>query len=123
MVAVINKDALCSIIYGINDISDERISTKQTTFILCIANFIPLIIAAVLPSIGPILSIGSSIGGILVDFVFPPLLWINYFRTRNQQFKWYDLQNIGCFFLIGFGIVGCVISAYLAIGDAIKAYK
>jgi sodium-coupled neutral amino acid transporter 7/8 len=121
MVSVINKDSLSSILYGINDISDERISTKQTAVIIFIANSIPLIIAAVLPSIGPILSIGGSIGGILVDFVFPPLLWFNYFRTRSDQFKWYSLQNIGCFFLIGFGIVGCVISTYLAVVDAITA--
>ena len=84
------------------------------------ASLIPLIIAMLLPSAKPALSIGGALAGCLVDFAFPSLEYIVYFR---KEYKWYNYRMILSGIFLVFGVVACVISTYQAISDAIVAFS
>ena len=88
--------------------------------ILVLTNVIPLIIAMLLPSAKPALSIGGSLGGCLVDFAFPSLEFIVFYR---KELKWYNYKMILCGLFLLFAIVATVISTYQSIADAIKAFS
>ena len=71
-----------------------------------------------LPLAKPILAVGGAIGGCLVDFVYPALLWYLFFKP-----SWTSLEFILIALLGLFGLVTGVISTYQAILDVIKAFK
>lgn len=88
--------------------------------VLLLTNLIPLIIAMLLPSAKPALSIGGALAGCLVDFAFPSLEYIVFYR---KELKWYHYKMILSGLFLLFGVVACVISTYQAISDAIVAFS
>ncbi|KAK8835534.1 hypothetical protein M9Y10_030966 [Tritrichomonas musculus] len=88
--------------------------------ILALTNSIPLIIAMLLPSAKPALSIGGALGGCLVDFAFPSLEFIVLYRKELKWSNWRMISS-GLFFV--FGLVTGVIATYQSIADAIVAFS
>jgi amino acid permease len=86
--------------------------------VLAVTAVLPLVLAVFLPKAGPALSIGGAFGGCIVDFFYPGLMW---FKLSKK--KWFDWQNIGCLCMAGFGIITAGIATYIAIIDAIDAFK
>lgn len=89
--------------------------------ILVLTNVIPLIIAMLLPSAKPALSIGGALGGCLVDFTFPSVMYIVLHKPDNKP--WYYWKTVLNGLLAAFGIVTAVIATYKAIEDAINAFS
>ena len=85
---------------------------------VCCSNAIPLVLAMFLPNASAALSIGGAFGGCLADFFFPPMMWMKI--SKKPIYHW---QNILCIIFSIFGVVACVISTYLAVVDAIKAFS
>lgn len=94
--------------------------TWKRAIILVLANIFPLIIAMFLPSVKPALSIGGALGGCLVDFVFPSVLYLRLHRGEQPYYHWKNALLIA--FAI-FGILAAVISTYQSIVDAIHAFS
>lgn len=95
----------------------ELILWKRAIVILC-TNIIPILIAMFLKSASPALSVGGAIGGCVVDFFYPALMWVLLSKK-----KWTHWQNILCILFAIFGIVCGVICTYQAIVDAIVAFS
>jgi amino acid permease len=104
------------IIYGINN--SEEIAGKKRVVVFILMNSVPLIVAMFIPNAGPVLSVGGALGGTLVDFFFPSLMWI--ILSKKRWFHWHNLLNI---LMCIFGVVASVISAYQAVLDAIESLK
>ena len=102
------------ICFGIN-LSSEITGVKRVV-VFALTNFIPLIIAMFLPNAGPVLSIGGALGGTLVDFFYPALMWIVLSKK-----KWHHWQNILCIILCVFGVLTAAVSTYLAVIDCIES--
>lgn len=102
------------------DGSPSRLITWKRTIILVLANIFPLLIAMFLPSVKPALSIGGALGGCLVDFVFPSVLYLKLHRGLHPLYHWKNALLIA--FAI-FGILAAVISTYQSIVDAIHAFS
>lgn len=92
--------------------------TKQRIVVELCANVIPVVVAMFLPEAKPILSVGGAIGGCVVDFVFPPLLWIVFYKMKKTS-----PQFILCVLFIIFGLVTAAISTYQSILDTIDSFK
>ena len=103
-----------------NDDSPATLITSKRAIILALTNVIPLLIAMFLPSAKPALSIGGALGGCIVDFVFPALLYIKFYKDRYKLSNWRMVLNM--IFII-FGIVAAVIATYQAIVDAIDIFR
>jgi amino acid permease len=86
--------------------------------VLGVTNVIPLLIGMFLPTIEPVLEVSGALGGCLVDFVFPALMWI-----KHSDKPITDWRNLFCVFLGIFGLVCGVISTYEAVVGAIKAFS
>jgi amino acid permease len=84
---------------------------------LIATSVLPLLLAIFLPKAGPALSIGGAFGGCLVDFFFPGLMWFKLSRR-----KWYNIRNLGCLLLAGFGLITAFVATYMAVLDAITAF-
>ncbi|EAY19880.1 hypothetical protein TVAG_129880 [Trichomonas vaginalis G3] len=83
-----------------------------------ISHVFPVAFGMVVPNSGPILQICGAIGGCIVDFSIPALLWLVY---RKPGWKSWDLY--GCILLFLFGLVSCGISLYFGITDLILQVK
>lgn len=103
-----------------NDGSPARLVTWKRSIILILTNIFPLLVAMFLPSVKPALSIGGALGGCLVDFVFPSVLYLKLHRGLHPLYHWKNVLLIA--FAI-FGILAAVISTYQSIVDAIKAFS
>ncbi|OHT01592.1 Transmembrane amino acid transporter protein [Tritrichomonas foetus] len=86
--------------------------------VLCLTNGIPLLVAMFMANAKPALAIGGAIGGCVVDFVFPSIMWI---KVSGE--KIYNYKNILCILFAVFGVVVAVISTYQAVVDAIAAFS
>jgi len=104
------------IIYGIN--VPKELPTMKRVLVLAVSNGIPLFLALFIPNAGPALSIGGAFGGCLADFFFPPIIW--FLISKKPWSHW---QNLLCLLFMTFGVVACVVSTYLAVVDAIKAFS
>lgn len=104
------------LIYKEND--QSILPAKRRGLILVLSNAIPVLIALVLPNAGPALSIGGALGGGMVAFFFPSLMWLVMSKKRV-----YHPKNIFILVIAVFGIVSAGISTYLSIVDAISAFK
>ena len=82
--------------------------------ILFLTSVIPVSVSIFLPNIRPALSIGGALGGCLSCFVYPSLLWLK--SSEESLYHWY---NIGCIFIIIFGIISTIISTYVSIIDSL----
>ena len=100
--------------------SPASLITWKRAIILILANIFPLLIAMFLPSVKPALSIGGALGGCLVDFVFPSVLYLKLDRGKHPLHYWRNVLLIA--FAI-FGILAAVISTYQSIVDAIHAFS
>jgi hypothetical protein len=78
---------------------------------------IPLVIAMFLPNVRPAMGISGALGGCLVDFVFPAVLFI-----KNSKHGLMHYQNVLCIIFAVFGLAAALISTYQAIIDAISAF-
>ena len=103
-------------IYKIN--VPSQLSGVNRLVVWGITNAIPVILAMFLPNAGPLLSIGGAMGGILVDFLFPALMWIKV--SKNKLYHW---DNVLCIILCVFAVVAAAIATYLAVVDCIDAFK
>lgn len=88
--------------------------------VLILNNIIPLLLAMFLPTAKPILSIGGALGGCVVDFIFPSLMYLVY--------HWNDYSKTSFKFIVLylctlFGAVTGVIATYQAVVDAINSLK
>lgn len=110
------KGSWGQLIFNQNDAS--KIEGWRRVVIFFVFNSIAVIIAIFLPNAGPVLAIGGALGGTLVDFVYPPTMWV-----KLSKKKWYHWQNLLCLLLTLFGLVATVISTYLAVVDAINFLK
>ena len=104
------------LIYKVNDAN--QLPNGKRAVILLIGNGIPLIIAMFLSSIKPVISVSGSLGGCIVNFMFPGVLYV-----KHSPEKWTSWKNILAIALAIFGLVAGVISTYQAIVDAIAAFK
>lgn len=102
------------------DGSPAKLVTWKRAIILVLANIFPLLVAMFLPSVKPALSIGGALGGCLVDFVFPSVLYLKLHRGNHPLYYWKNVLLIA--FAI-FGILAAVISTYQSIVDAIHAFS
>ena len=115
---VIAQAVMCSLsqlIYHNN--YANSLPTGKRTIILIIANSIPVIIGMFLPQAKPAIGISGSLGGCIVDFVFPPVLWVMYYKP-----KW-NLETILCILFAIFGFVTAGVSTYESVLDAISEFK
>jgi amino acid permease len=104
------------VIFKDNDAT--MLSTGKRTVVQFITHIIPLIIAMFLPEAKPVLAVGGAIGGCVVDFVYPPIIWYMHFKPN-----WATLEFWLITLLAIFGLVTGVISTYQAILDVIAAFK
>jgi hypothetical protein len=70
------------------------------------------------PNAKPVLEIGGGLGGCLVDFCFPGLLWIK--QSGRPLTYW---QNILAILLTVFGLACGAVSTFLAVLQAINSFK
>lgn len=118
MVAQNHESMWSSLIF--NDGSPSTLVTWKRSIILVLTNIFPLIVAMFLPSVKPALSIGGALGGCLVDFVFPSVLYLKLHRGEQPLYHW---KNVLLIIFAIFGIVAAVISTYQSIVDAIDAFS
>ena len=88
--------------------------------VIFLNNIIPLLLAMFLPTAKPILSIGGALGGCIVDFIFPSLMYIVYFWKSSNKF---GFKYIVLYLCTLFGAVTGVIATYQAVIDAIDSLK
>jgi hypothetical protein len=74
-----------------------------------------MVLAMFVPNAKPVLEIGGGMGGCIVDFVFPAVLWI-----KQSGKPWTNYQNILSILLAVFGVVCAVIATWLAVQGAIE---
>jgi amino acid permease len=91
---------------------------RSRAVVLAVSNAIPLGIAMFVPNAKAVLEVGGGLGGCLVDFVFPALLWI-----KESGRGWSDWRNALAILLAVFGLVCAVIATYLAIVGAIASFR
>ena len=101
-----------------NDCRYDLLIWWKRLIVLLLSNGIPLLIAMFMANAKPALAIGGALGGCIVDFVFPSLMWISISNER-----WYKTKNLLCIIFILFGVVAAVISTYEAVLDAIQAFS
>ena len=99
-------------------VKQAELPPLKRALILVLTNIIPLIFAVFLPNARPALAIGGALGGCLVDFFFPPFIWI-----KLSKKKFCSVQNVLCAIFALFGLVSAGISTYQAIEDAIKSFQ
>jgi len=78
----------------------SALPTKKRLFVLFISNILPLLLAMFVANIKPVLSIGGGLGGLIVDFCYPTVMWI----VHTKQ-KWPHWQHILCIILAIFGLL------------------
>lgn len=105
-----------SLIFGENDF--EKLDKCKYASIQFVSHVFPVCFALVVPASGPILQVCGAIGGCIVDFSVPALLWLVH---KKPGFKRFDLY--GCVLLFLFGLVSCGISLYFGITDIIHSVK
>lgn len=88
--------------------------------VIVLNNIIPLLLAMFLPTAKPILSIGGALGGCIVDFIFPSLMYIVYYWKDSNKF---GFKYIVLYLCTLFGAVTGVIATYQAVIDAIDSLK
>lgn len=88
--------------------------------VIVLNNIIPLVLAMFLPTAKPILSIGGALGGCIVDFIFPPLMYVVYHWNEEKKF---GFKYIVLYLCIAFGAVTGAIATYQAVVDAIDSLK
>ncbi|EAY08727.1 hypothetical protein TVAG_251530 [Trichomonas vaginalis G3] len=71
-----------------------------------------------LTDIKPVVGIGGAIGGCIVNFSFPALMYI---RASDQKFTYY--KNVFASLFGIFGIACGGVSTYIAVIDVIKMFK
>jgi amino acid permease len=86
--------------------------------VLAVTNALPLAIALFLPEIKPVLEVSGALGGCLVDFVFPGILWIKH---SDKPLTYY--QNVLAMLLVAFGFVCGVLSTYMAVRSVIETFS
>jgi amino acid permease len=84
---------------------------------LLATNVLPLVVGMFLPTIEPVLGISGALGGCLVDFVFPAIMWI-----KHSDRPITDWRNLFCIFLGVFGLICGVVATYVAVMGAVKAF-
>ena len=104
------------VIFHNND--QVNLPTKQRIVVQIVTHIIPLVIAMFLPKAKPILAVGGAIGGCVVDFVYPAILWYLYFKPPVKTVEFWLVLLLGVF-----GLITGVISTYQAIVDVIDAFK
>jgi Mn2+/Fe2+ NRAMP family transporter len=90
----------------------------RRAIVLFVSSVIPLTIAMVFPQVKTVLEISGALGGCLVDFVFPAVLWI-----RHSETKITDYRNLFCIGLAAFGFICGIVSTYEAVIGAIEVFK
>lgn len=116
MVAQSIMSAWSQVIY--QDDNPIGLPTKKRAVVLLITNMIPLVLAMFLPEAKPALGVSGALGGCLVDFVFPSLIWL-----KSTKLPYSDWRNVLAAMLGIFGAVAAVISTYQAVLDAINSFK
>ena len=91
---------------------------KKRVIVLILTHTIPLIVSMFLANVKPALSIGGALGGCIVDFIFPSVMWIFY----NKELEWYHPKKILLWLFAAFGAIAAAISTYTAIVDAINTF-
>jgi amino acid permease len=91
--------------------------TRKRTIVLILSNIVPLLIAMFVPNAKPVLEVGGSIGGCLVDFVFPGILWL-----KESDKKWTYWRNVLAILLAIIGLCVGLVACYLAVTDAIRSF-
>lgn len=95
--------------------------TCKRTIVVAITSGIPMIISMFLPNVKPALGIGGALGGCIVDFIFPSIMWIQNSRHNGGSIK--EFKNILCILFSIFGLVAAILSTYQAVIDAIAAFN
>jgi len=116
---IVSQSVMCSwsqLFFGTNTAS--TLPSSRRTVVLIATNGIPLLIAIFLSSAKPALSVGGALGGCIVNFLFPALLWLSHYDAPISS-----PQKILVIFLAVFGLVAGIISTYQAVIDAIASFK
>lgn len=96
----------------------RKLPWKKRIVILLVTDGIPLVIAMFMKESKPILGIGGAIGGCLANFTFPALMYI-----KESKERWFHWTNICAIAFAVFGIIAGVLSTYVAVLDAIRAFS
>lgn len=97
----------------------NNLPTIKRVVVLLFTNVIPLAIAMFMPSAKPALSIGGAIGGSLVDFCYPTIIYVLYNRGKKPMSH---PKMVLCIAFAIFGLIAGVISTYQSVVDAIAAF-
>lgn len=104
------------LIFKINN--PNSLPNTKRFLILGLANGIPLLIAMFLSQIRPALGVSGALGGCIVNYMYPGILYF-----KNSKEKWHHWKNILVLLLAAFGFCAGCIATYLAVVDAIAAFS
>lgn len=104
------------VFYHVNQHSE--LPSKKRAVVLACTNVIPVVLACFLPDASPVLGVGGALGGCIVDFFYPALMWVLISKR-----PWTYWQNILTILFAAVGIIFGVICTYQSIVDAINSFK
>jgi amino acid permease len=104
------------VFYKVNQ--HAELPTNKRAVVLLLTNAIPIILACFLPDASPVLGVGGALGGCIVDFFYPALIWVMV--SKRPWTYWKNLLSI-LFTIVG--IVLGVICTYQSIVDAVNSFK
>lgn len=90
---------------------------KRRWLVLALTNIPSVLASMVYPDATNILSVGGGLGGNIIDFCFPPAMWI---KQHGKPLK--STENILCILFIVFGAVSGIISTVLSLIDLINSF-
>lgn len=101
------------LIYGNNDFN--ALNNMKRVIIHIVSHAIPIPIAMFFPQIKPVLGVGGALGGCIVGFSYPALLW--YYHYRPQ---WKEMQFWLVWGLFAFGVVIAIVSITISVMQIVK---
>lgn len=96
----------------------QTLSNKKWALCQLPTHAVPVIIAMFMPKIKPVLAVGGSLGGVVVNFLYPAILWYLHFRPSARSAQFWGVIALGVF-----GAAGAVIATYQSILDVIASFK
>lgn len=98
-----------------NDNNANNFPLKRRAIVQFISHIIPIPIAMFFPQIKPVLSVGGALGGCIVGFSYPALLWYMHYRPTVKELQFWLVWG-----LFVFGIVIAAVSITISVIGLVK---